>query len=187
MLHSDAELIRSFLAGEAAAIATLDTWIESAAWSYRLRLGHDWDDLLQDVRLELTRLLTAGRFRGESQLKTYIWRVVNHACLDRLRAQLRRRWVDLDGVVESLENEGLLAAPSASDPTMRDLAQRVLARASAECRRLWMMVVAGLSYAEMSERLEVAEGTLRVRVLRCRKKAVEIRSELDGQGAIEEL
>jgi DNA-directed RNA polymerase specialized sigma24 family protein len=40
------------------------------------------------------------------------------------------------------------------------------------------MVHAGLSYREMSERLGVAEGTLRVRVLRCREKAVAVRAEL---------
>lgn len=187
MLRRDAELIRGYLAGDAEAIRTLDTWVESAAWSYRARLAQDWEDLLQDVRLELTRLLAAGSFRGESQLKTYLWRVVNHACLDRLRAQMRRRWVDLDDVVDSLEQEGLLSAPETRDPALRDLTTRVLARASAECRRLWMMVVAGLSYAEMSDRLEVAEGTLRVRVLRCRKKAIAVRSELDGQAPVEEL
>lgn len=186
MSSRDAELIRSFLAGDAEAIATIDRWIESAAWPYRRRLEQDWEDLLQDVCLELTRLLRAGVFRGEAKLKTYIWRVVNHACLDRLRGQARRHWVDLDTVVESLEHEGLIA-PAASDPTLRDLAERVLARASAECRRLWRMLVEGLSYAEMSRHLEVAEGTLRVRVLRCRKRAIGIRSELGGENAADEL
>ena len=40
------------------------------------------------------------------------------------------------------------------------------------------MILDGLSYQEMSERLSTAEGTLRVRVLRCRKKAVEARDRL---------
>jgi DNA-directed RNA polymerase specialized sigma24 family protein len=40
------------------------------------------------------------------------------------------------------------------------------------------MIHAGLSYREMSSRLGVAEGTLRVRVLRCREKAVAVRAEL---------
>jgi len=40
------------------------------------------------------------------------------------------------------------------------------------------MIHAGLSYKEMSDRLGVAEGTLRVRVLRCREKAVAARGEL---------
>ena len=40
------------------------------------------------------------------------------------------------------------------------------------------MIVAGLSYKEMSLRLNVAEGTLRVRVLRCREKAAVLRQEI---------
>jgi DNA-directed RNA polymerase specialized sigma24 family protein len=40
------------------------------------------------------------------------------------------------------------------------------------------MVLAGLTYREMSSRTEVAEGALRVRVLRCRKRALELREEL---------
>ena len=42
----------------------------------------------------------------------------------------------------------------------------------AHCRELWSMILDGLSYREMGVRLAVAEGTLRVRVLRCRQQAV---------------
>ena len=45
---------------------------------------------------------------------------------------------------------------------------------------MWRMIVAGFSYREMSLRLNVAEGTLRVRVLRCRERAETVRHELLG-------
>jgi len=45
------------------------------------------------------------------------------------------------------------------------------------------MILAGLSYKEMSQRLNVAEGTLRVRVLRCREKATNLRRDLLAGGA----
>lgn len=45
---------------------------------------------------------------------------------------------------------------------------------------MWRMILAGYSYKEMSLRMNVAEGTLRVRVLRCREKAATLRSELLG-------
>jgi RNA polymerase sigma factor (sigma-70 family) len=61
---------------------------------------------------------------------------------------------------------------------VKDLLLRVLDRVPADCRELWRMIHAGLSYREMSTRLGVAEGTLRVRVLRCREKAVAVRAEL---------
>ena len=67
---------------------------------------------------------------------------------------------------------------STIEPESKDLLLRVLERMSEDCRRLWSMVLAGLSYREMSRRTGIAEGALRVRVLRCRKRAVELREEL---------
>jgi RNA polymerase sigma factor (sigma-70 family) len=57
---------------------------------------------------------------------------------------------------------------------------RVLEKMPEECRQMWGMILAGLSYQEMSRQLGVSEGTLRVRVLRCRKRAVSVRDELMG-------
>jgi RNA polymerase sigma-70 factor, ECF subfamily len=177
-MSDDREMMARFLQGDPEAVATLDGWIERAAWPYQRRLAHRWDDVLQDVRLEVTRLLSEGKFRGESSLRTYLWRVVSHTCLDQIRSQGKWQWADL----EILEQEDGRAAgpprPAANDPVERDLLLRVLDRASQECRELWRMLVLGLSYREMSVRLQVAEGTLRVRVLRCRERAVALREEL---------
>ena len=56
----------------------------------------------------------------------------------------------------------------------------MLDRTPRDCRELWRMILAGLSYREMSQRMSVAEGTLRVRVLRCREKASAVRNGLLG-------
>jgi RNA polymerase sigma factor (sigma-70 family) len=156
----DRELVTRFLRGEKEAIETVDGWISRAAWPYRRRLADQWDDVLQEIRLEVTRLLGQGKFRGESSLRTYLWRVVSHTCLDKIQAQSKRKWTSLDGL---------------------DLLLRVLDRMPQDCRELWRMIVAGFSYREMSLRLNIAEGTLRVRVLRCRERALAVRRELlDG-------
>lgn len=178
----DEELIDGYLAGDPAAVAEVDGWLERAASSYRRRLRDQWDDVLQDVRLEVLRLLRDGRFRGESSLKTYLWRVASHTCLDRIRSRTRWTWVEYD-------TEGSSAPEPAGQPPQervwspeRDLLVRVLARMSEDCRKLWKMVIDGLSYREMSESTGVSEGALRVRVLRCRKRAIEVRAELDPGG-----
>lgn len=174
----DRELIKAYLRGDAAAVATIEQWIGRAAHSYRRRLAHCWEDVIQDLQLELFRLLDSGRFRGDSRLRTYLWRVVNHSCLDRLRRLERRPQDELD------EEQGLHepAARAAGDRRRwhesRDLVERVLRRLSDECLRLWRMILAGHSYREMSAELGVAEGTLRVRVMRCRRRALEVRREL---------
>lgn len=180
----DREVVERFLRGEAEAVGTLSTWIQRAAWPYQRRLANRWEDVLQDVQLEVTRLLRDGKFRGESSLRTYLWRVVSHTCLDQIRSVSKWQWTDL----EALEQEdggsgapgrgGATAHAAVEDAAERDLLLRVLDRASPDCRGLWKMIVLGLSYREMSQRLDVAEGTLRVRVLRCREKAVASRDEL---------
>lgn len=177
MATEDREMVTRFLRGETEAVGTVDGWISRAAWPYQRRLADRWEDVLQEVRLEVTRLLGQGKFRGESSLRTYLWRVVSHTCLDQLRAQKKWKWTDLDAMDQ--EPEGLDPAPSGSARQEdRDLLLRVLERVSGDCKEMWKMIVAGLSYREMSLRLGTAEGTLRVRVLRCRERALAARREL---------
>ena len=174
----DRDMVTRFLRGDSDAVATLDGWIARAAWPYQRRLANRWDDVLQDVRLEVTRLLGEGKFRGESSLRTYLWRVVSHTCLDQIRSQGKWQFTDLDAVdQEDGRSSGSLRMP-VDDPAERDLLLRVVDRASPDCRDLWKMLLLGHSYKEMSLRLQVAEGTLRVRVLRCRERAIALRSEL---------
>jgi RNA polymerase sigma-70 factor (ECF subfamily) len=177
-MADDRDIVTRFLRGDADAVATLDSWISRAAWPYQRRLAHRWEDVLQDVRLEVTRLLGQGTFRGESSLRTYLWRVVSHTCLDQIRSQGKWQFTDLE---TADQEDGRVAGPlrvAVDDPAERDLLMRVLDRASSDCRDLWKMLLLGHSYKEMSQRLQVAEGTLRVRVLRCRERAIALRSEL---------
>ncbi|MCP4660774.1 MAG: sigma-70 family RNA polymerase sigma factor [bacterium] len=178
MQSQDSGLIRRFLRGDREAITEVDGWIEHAIWPYRQRLSDDWEDLLQDVRLELTRLLRENAFRGESSLKTYVWRVANHICVDRLRSATKWKWTHLETIEEDLGHEGLISRSEGPRHEARDLIKRVLRELSVECRQLWSLILAGFSYSEMSRKLDIAEGTLRVRVLRCRKKAIAIRDQL---------
>jgi RNA polymerase sigma-70 factor (ECF subfamily) len=181
MATDDREMVARFLRGETDAVGTVDGWISRAAWPYQRRLADRWDDVLQDVRLEVTRLLGQGKFRGESSLRTYLWRVVSHTCLDQLRAQSKWKWADLETLDQGEDPSAAFHVPS-SNREDRDLLMRVLGRVPQDCREMWRMILAGLSYREMSLRLNVAEGTLRVRVLRCREKAGALRRELLGSG-----
>ena len=173
----DREVVARFLDGETEAVGMVNGWISRAAYPYQRRLGDRWDDVLQDVRLEVIHLLGQGKFRGESSLRAYLWQVVSHTCLDHLRAQSRWKRVDLETLEQGDGPAGAVHAP-APNREDRDLLQRVLQRAPLDCREMWRMIVAGLSYKEMSLRLHVAEGTLRVRVLRCRAKAAALRQEI---------
>jgi len=180
MQPENEELIARFLQGESEAVKVIDGWIAGAAWPYQRRLASHWEDVLQEVRLEMTRLLRQGEFRGEAGLKTYVWRIVNHTCVDKIRAQAKWQWVELDGLVERLGSTEGSPLQQLLQKESRQILWRVLEQMPQECRALWKMVLDGLSYQEMSQRLGVSEGALRVRGLRCRKKAVAVRDQLMG-------
>jgi RNA polymerase sigma factor (sigma-70 family) len=176
VVERDHDLVSSYLAGDEGAVSTLDRWIRSAARPFAGRLGSQWEDVLQQIRVETYGLLTRGRFRGDSSLKTYLWRVANHTCIDALRGHSRRQWEPLD---DDCEASALEADDGTASLEVADLVLRVLNEVPEHCRVIWRMILDGLSYKEMSERLEVQEGTLRVRALRCRKQALEIRRRLE--------
>jgi len=106
--------------------------------------------------------------------------MAHHKCLNRLRALRRRPAVDL-GEVELVDAE-----PTPFERSRRreelSLGLRVLAEMPEACRQLWRMIETGLSYEAMAERLRVAAGTLRVRVHRCRERALALRERLRAAG-----
>lgn len=169
-------LIDAILAGEPDAIAQLRSWIRAAFTPYRSRLANDLDDLEQDILIAFSEALSSGKFAGQSSLRTYLRSHTHHKCLDRLRVHNRREWVD----VEDLDLEA--GKPSALEHLTRreatTLALQIVQEMPESCRELWQMIHQGMRYSEMSQRVGVSEGTLRARVLRCRRKAIEIRERL---------
>jgi RNA polymerase sigma-70 factor (ECF subfamily) len=176
-------LIDRFLGGDPETYRLVDGWIQRAASPFRRRLGDHWEDALQAARTEITRLLQRNAFRGEASLSTYIWRIVNHVCIDQLRAAQRTAWIDIDAIEPpAAKAEGSPLAAVLRKETAEGLL-RVLEGVPAECRRMWSMIMAGKSYGEMSTELGASEGALRVRVLRCRKQALAMRARaMDEEG-----
>ena len=43
------DLLRGFLAGDAASVAEVASWVRRAAGPFRRRLAFEWDDLLQQA------------------------------------------------------------------------------------------------------------------------------------------
>ena len=116
------------------------------------------DDVLQEAYVRAFRALP--RFRGDSSLETWLYRIVYNACIDDLR---RRR------EHETLEewDDRLVAAPTEPEERL-DLAA-ALASLPPELRAVVLLVDAeGLSYAEAADVLGAPAGTIASRLNRAR-------------------
>ena len=177
-LIDDTTLVAAYLREERHAHALIDDWILQATQTFRHRLGEHWWDALQDIRLEIFKLLEAGKFKGKG-LKTYVWRVAHHTCIDVWRKQRTRTFTTLEDTYKAADPDphGSLEAAERTRALLR-----LLTRVPEECRRLWQMVLEGLSSAQMSAALHIEPGTLRVRLYRCRQKAAALRDTPHEEG-----
>lgn len=175
----DSLLIRGFLSGQAAALATVDSWVEVVLRRECWTMKADWDDLHQEVRLRVLRNLRDGRFRGDSELRTYVHRIAINAVVDFSRQAARRR--ERNGLEPRLEGRESMDARDPLGLVSRDLLRRILEGLSDDERRLLDMVHAQhLSYGEIARKLGVTEGAIKLRVFRCRERLVNRRRQLQG-------
>lgn len=149
----------------------------------RLGLGHDTEDVAQQVRRNLLVAFRGGQFAGHASLRTYVWRVAQHAAIDHLRARRTKpEAVSLDTIDDPPHPD---ASPDHAvlRRERREVFARILAGLGEDCRDLFHLIVfEELSYAEIARRLQVTEGAIKVRALRCREKAVaEYKSVTSGR------
>ncbi len=180
---SDETVIRGFLDGDLPCTRRVSTWIDEVLRHPRLGLGHDAEDVGQQVRRNLVVAFRDGRFAGHASLRTYVWRIAQHAAIDHLRARRAKPSVSLDDIREPTD-AGASPEHAALKRERREMFARILAALSDECRHLFHLIVfEELSYAEIARRLQATEGAIKVRALRCREKAAaEYVSVTSGAG-----
>jgi len=126
------------------------------------------DDVLQDAYVRAFRALS--RFRGDSSLETWLYRIVYNACVDDLRRHRAHETLDE-------WDERLAAAPTQPEDRL-DLAA-ALASLPPELRAVVLLVDAeGLSYEETAAALGVPAGTIASRLNRAR---AHLQSALKGE------
>jgi RNA polymerase sigma-70 factor, ECF subfamily len=174
----EASLIERCAAGDELASAELVAEHERMVFQLALNLLGDRDEALevsQEVFLRVFR--TIQRFRGQSSLRTWIFRIVVNQARNRQRwwrRRHRRQQVSLD---EHIAAHGDLPAVDTASPE-RELDRKQLAE------RLWgaldslpfdertaivLREVDGLSYEDMAFSLGVTLGTVKARLTRARR------------------
>ena len=183
----EAALIERCATGDEAACAELVATHQRMVYSLALHLLGDRDealDLSQEVFLRVFRTLAS--FRGQSALRTWIYRIVINQARNRQRWWRRRHRADQVSLDAHLQQFGDME--SKNDPSTPD---RMLARKETSAR-IWQALDAlpfdqrtalvlreidGLRYDEIAYSLGIAVGTVKSRLTRARQA---LREELLG-------
>lgn len=176
--RSDADLLADHVGGDPNAFATLVHRHQDRLWATALRMmrnPHDAADALQDAYLAAFR--RAAGFRGESQVTTWLHRVVVNACLDRLRKQQRQQAEQ--PLPADPERAAELVTETAPDPVEQRELHDDLASALAELNpdqrdALVLVDVQGYAVDEAAALLGVPPGTVKSRCARGRARLATV-------------
>ena len=148
--------------------------------------SEDAEEAAQDTFLALWRGI--DRFRQESSLSTWIYRLASNACIDLLRRRKKQ------GSSLSLDDEELFldavdTAPRPQDAVEHREAQKLLQEGLSalpeEYRKVLILrEIEGLSYTEIAESASLELGTVKSRISRGR---VLLRNFLSGSGNFFEI
>ena len=174
----EAVLISRCAAGDEVACTELVTEHQRMVFHLALHMLGDREealDLSQEVFLNVFR--TIGRFRGQSALRTWIYRIVINQARNRQRWWKRRHRSEQVSLEQRLETDGTLPPASNVDEPDRVLGQKELAvrvwealgRLPFDQRTVVILrEIDGLSYDEIAFSLGVAVGTVKSRLTRAR-------------------
>lgn len=180
--RSDAELIAAHAAGDPQAFSELVRRHRDRMWAVALRTLRDPEeaaDALQDAFISAFR--AAASFRAESQVTTWLHRIVVNACLDRVRRRQSRPTVPLP---EAGPGEPAADGDAMADRETRLVINRALAELPEEQRVPILLVdVEGYSVADTARLLGIAEGTVKSRCARGRSKLAKVLGHLRNPGA----
>ncbi|WP_036555177.1 RNA polymerase sigma factor SigM [Nocardioides insulae] len=184
----DKELLAAHVAGDRDAFGVLVARHRNRLWAVALRtLGNPEDaaDGLQDGLIAAFR--RAGTYRGESAVTTWLHRVVVNACLDRARAAGVRRTEPLP---EDPDRPGSYGRPSPvteqdSPQAHAEMVERrtrvltALEQLPVDQRAALVLVdMEGYSVAETAAILDCAEGTVKSRCARGRRRLADLLADL---------
>lgn len=174
---TDADLIAAHAAGDPDAFSQLVRRHRDRMWAVALRTARDPEeaaDALQDAFISAFR--AAAHFRAESQVSTWLHRIVVNACLDRIRRQQARPAVSL---AETGKHEPAVPRDSIAERETRLVIDDALATLPDEQRMPIVLVdIEGYSVAETAEALGIAEGTVKSRCARGRTRLAKLLGHL---------
>ena len=185
MLTHDEEMqiIRQVLAGDKDAFEILVNDQSRVVYNLALRmLGNEEDawDVSQDAFLKAYTNLSG--FRGDCKFSSWLYKLTTNLCLDFIRKRNRHKTVPLvyedeDGDSEYLEipDETFSPETQTEQKQLRESVRSGLSQLPEQQREILVLrEIGGLRYDEISQQLNIEEGTVKSRIFRARKKLCEI-------------
>ncbi len=183
MLEEDIELVEECKLGSRKAFNQLMLKYQNKVFSIAMRMLKNTDeaqDAAQDVFLAVYRSIK--KFRGDSKLKTWIYRIVINTCINRLKSKKRKQQAPLDNqnemLIEKSQEEGKTPQATIDNPlkalerkNLREIIEKEIAKLPEENRVIIIMRdVEGLSYEQIEKILEIPDGTVKSRLHRGRQE-----------------
>ncbi|MDR0249187.1 MAG: sigma-70 family RNA polymerase sigma factor [Oscillospiraceae bacterium] len=153
---------------------------EKTLYNLALRMTgneHDAADMTQETFLRAWRAI--DRFRGESAVSTWLYKLCANVCMDFLRARRRRAAYETeppnrdDAAGYAAEVPDMTYSPETEleRALLREGLQNALNKLPREQRRaLLLREIGGLPYADIAAALGIPEGTVKSRIARAREQ-----------------
>ena len=183
MTEQERQLIQQAAAGDSAAFEQLVTRYEKLVYSVAFRMTNNREDALdlsQETFVKVWKSLAFFKF--ESAFSTWIYRIAGNVCLDFLRRQKRVRSLTVsdEEVQLDLPDDSQDPARMVIEQAEQQAVSNALASLEPEYRAaLTLRAVAGLSYQEIAEALDIQPGTVKSRINRGRER---LRKKLAARG-----
>lgn len=143
------------------------------------------NDLVQEIFVSVHQ--NVGKFREDAKLSTWIFRISKNQCINRLKYLKRRGRGRSDEYGEVGEDVlmSAMGAPQGPDAALESARERArvqwaISQLEPDARMLVALRdIEGLSYEEIIEITELAEGTVKSRLHRAREKLADLLGRLE--------
>ena len=145
-------------------------------YTYLYHLSHDAslsEDLASDVFLEVVKSIST--FRGESDIKTWLFSIARHKWFAYLKR--KKRQVQTESIHDLYDTAALGTTDAANEAAER--IQEILSSESALTRDVVQMRIDGYSYHEIAARHRISENSARVVYFRAKSR---IKKHLEKEG-----
>jgi RNA polymerase sigma-70 factor, ECF subfamily len=195
-MSHDLELVRALQEGSERAYETLLSEFQQPVYGLALRLLSDTSDaadVVQEVFLKVFRNI--GHFRGQSSLKTWIYRITVNEAHNQRRwfCRHRQREIGLDDEPEEARSMAQVLPDDGQSPfdyvfgrERQNMIEGALAKINPTFREVVVLRdITDLSYEEIAEVLQISLGTVKSRILRGREALrLELADRLEPQPAL---